>query len=274
MNSSGRRAVSRSAERGLARLHADGAPDEQAPGMGARTPAPPSPVTVLVPVLGRPQRVRPLIASLASTAIVTPIDLLFLVSPEDEVEQSSLTLAHADPRIQADRFRWAWEVMAWTAGHGDYARKINYGFRVTSTPYVFTGADDLAFRPGWIERAVALQLETGVCVIGTNDAGNERTIRGGDSTHSLVHRDYLECGTIDTPGLLMHEGYEHNFVDSEMVGTARARGTYQHAADVIVEHLHPLWGKAAPDATYSKGAEGFQRDSRLHAERSELWDPR
>jgi len=48
--------------------------------------------------------------------------------------------------------------------------------------------------------------------------------------------------------LLYHTGYWHEGCDVEFAATARSRGTYAFAADSIVEHLHPLWGKARTTA--------------------------
>jgi hypothetical protein len=98
------------------------------------------------------------------------------------------------------------------------------------------------------------------------------TETGSASTHSLVHVGYT-CGTIDNPdpGLLLHEGYDHNFVDNEFVGTARYRDVYAHAVHARVEHLHPVWGKAEPDATYEKGQRAFAADRDLHRQRETMW---
>jgi hypothetical protein len=82
---------------------------------------------------------------------------------------------------------------------------------------------------------------------------------GRHATHSLVHADYRECGTLDEPWKLLHEGYWHNFVDDELVGTAMLRGTFAMAGDAHVEHLHPNWRKAADDETYRRGMASFHR---------------
>jgi hypothetical protein len=47
-------------------------------------------------------------------------------------------------------------------------------------------------------------------------------IRGEHSTHPIIVRSYIEGqGAIDEPGKALHEGYWHNFVDDELIGTAR-----------------------------------------------------
>jgi hypothetical protein len=217
--------------------------------------------SVLIPVLGRPERVAVTVASLAASLGLIPADPVFVCSPEDIVEISAVIAAGHVPLIA--RF---------ACGPGDYARKMNLGFDATGTDWVFLAADDLNFHQGWLDRAVMRHQRTGACVIGTNDLGNSRTIAGYHSTHTLVHRDYLGCGgTADDPTRLLHEGYDHQFVDDEFVQTAISRGTYAHAQDSIVEHLHPDWGKGTRDATYEKGAAGFTRDRALYNERRQLW---
>lgn len=219
-------------------------------------------IAVLIPALGRPQRVAPLVASLKACSLVIPCRPYFLCSPGD------------DAQIEAVRAAKAYlSIMEWEAGQGDYARKMNWGVAVSDEPFMLFGADDVHFHPGWAERAVATWYETGACVIGTNDLGNSRTVTGDHSTHTLVHRDYLKCGTVDEAGKLLHEGYWHNFVDDEFLGTARARETYAHAKDAVIEHLHPNWRKGdGQDATYRRGMEHWNDDSAYYKRRKQLWE--
>lgn len=233
-------------------------------------------VSVLVPVLGRPDRAAPLVESLAAS-VTGPIfgaSVMFLVSPGD-VAQESACLATGARTV----------VVSWEPGAGDYAKKINHGFALAaegpcwvgdppSSDFCLLGADDLVFHSGWLEAAMVAQLRTGACVVGTNDLGNAKVMRGDHATHSLVHRAYFQEGVIDEPGSsgLLHEGYDHNFVDNEFVGTARARGTFVHAPDSVVEHLHPIWGKGENDDTYRKGQRAYDDDRRLHEGRRKLWE--
>jgi hypothetical protein len=217
-------------------------------------------VAVLVPVLERPQRVGPLIDSLTAAEREVKTHAVFLVSPHDLHEQRACKAAEVE-----------WFEVPFEIGPGDYARKINFGADYTLDEYVFMGADDLKFHPGWADVAVAAQLATDVCVVGTNDLGNGRVIAGHHATHSLVHRDYIACGTVDEPGKLLHEGYHHNFVDDELVETAKARGTYHHCADSKVEHLHPNWGKGQDDNVYRLGERFFSKDRTTFSRRRRLW---
>lgn len=233
-----------------------------------------SAIAVLIPVLDRPHRVRPLVENLAECSTAILCVPLFLVSPHDEAERAELKAAY-DDGLTCGTLHVPFPLDA-----GDYARKINWGFTQTARPdiffsqrfdFCFLGADDLYFHPGWAERAIAAWHETHACVIGTNDLANPAVKRGLHATHSLVHRDYGECGTIDEKGKLLHEGYFHEFVDNEFIETAKARGTFHFADDVHVQHAHPTWHTAEMDATYARGAANHATDFQHYSKRKRLW---
>ena len=157
---------------------------------------------------------------------------------------------------------------------GDYAKKINRAVEVTSAPFLFLGADDLRFHPGWLPAALVHFDDPAVGVVGTQDlAPTERSRSGQHSTHSLVRRSYVErFGTIDEPGKVLHEGYWHEFVDDELVGTAKARGAWRFAHRSVVEHLHPSWGKAEFDRLYREQDRRMAVSRRLYQQRRRLWE--
>lgn len=220
-------------------------------------------VAVLIPVLARPHRVEDVLASLreaAASEYTHKVRPVFLCSPADGAQ------VRAVKRSGADHI-----VVPWLPGRGDYARKMSLGFKETSETWTLLAADDVVFHPGWLDACLAAHDATDACVIGTNDLGNQRTVAGRHSTHTLIHRDYGECGTIDDPSTILHLGYWHNFVDDELVGTAEWRGTYAHASGAVVEHLHPNWGKGVEDATYRRGQLHFDDDRRHHRRRAPMW---
>lgn len=211
-------------------------------------------LVILVPVLRRPHRVVPLLDSIEA-ATPEPHRVLFICDPDDEPEKAAVDNAHGGQRIEVA---------------GNYAKKINVGADVTSEPLLFLGADDLDFHPGWFE-AASSRLEGRVAVVGTNDLGNPRVMAGKTATHSLVTRAYVEAyGTVDERGKVLHEGYQHNFCDSEFVETAKRRRAWAFASDSTVEHLHPHWSKGEDDEVYRKGQAGFEVDRQLFHRRERL----
>ena len=160
-------------------------------------------------------------------------------------------------------------VVDWQPGRGDYAAKINLGYRETEEPWVFTGASDLVFRPDWDIHALVVGERTGAGVIGTQDGHNPMVKRGLQSTHSLVSRDYIQemGGTFDDTGAIYSETYDHQFIDLELVKTAKLRGRWAFSKRSLVEHLHPHWGTADNDDTYRKAMRQTTQDRRLYVAR-------
>lgn len=229
-------------------------------------------VLVVVPVLRRPRRAAPLAASLAASVEQVELGLLFVCSPEDDEQIEACDALRRPENAPEGLVSIGYAVIDWQVGPGDWARKINFAYRLSLEPWVFTGADDLCFHPGWADRALEIAEQTGAGVIGTNDLGNPRVTSGKHSTHSLVARAYAdERGTVDGPGAVVSEVYAHNFVDDELVATARARGAYAFAADSRVEHLHPNWRKSRTDDVYAIGEATFHEDRIRFARRRRLW---
>lgn len=217
-----------------------------------------SDLVILVPMLGRPHRVVPLLESIDAT--VPGARVLFLLSPHDSQVRAAVEAAG----------RQYMEVPY--QEHGDFARKINSGYRATTEPLIFTGADDLRFHPGWFEAAVA-KLAPGIGVVGTNDLGSPRVIAGEHATHLLVTREYADkFGTIDQPGAIFHEGYWHEWCDDELVGTAKHRSAWAMALDSHVAHLHPCWHREVPmDGLYRQQRRRMNHSRPLFEQRQRMW---
>jgi hypothetical protein len=214
---------------------------------------------VVVPVLRRPHRVVPLIESLRA-ATPEPHRLLFMCTAGDDAEIEAVDRAGAERLVISPN------------GDGDYAIKVNTALKETAEPFLFTGADDLHFHPGWLSAALVEMTDPAVGVVGTNDLGNPRVQEGRHSTHSLVRRTYVEQhGLIDEPGKVFFEGYPHEYVDDELVQTAKVRGAWAFAWGSIVEHLHPNWGKAPTDELYDAQWDRMARGRAMFKRRRHLW---
>jgi hypothetical protein len=212
-------------------------------------------IAVIVPVLSRPGRVASLLASFRACTSEADAAIYFVAQTSDTAEVEAIRAAGLDPLLVGDEDR-------------PWCRKINRGYERTTEPWLLLAADDVAFRPGWVDLIRPL-LQSHAGVIGTNDLGNRSTMIGIHSTHPLVRRAYADiCGTVDERRKVVHGAYAHNFPDTELVATARRRGLYVHRADLVIEHLHPSWGKGQTDAVYALGASSFARDQALFRQRS------
>lgn len=220
-------------------------------------------IGVLIPVLDRPDDAARVARSIRQASVLD-VDILFVCSPDD-LDEIHAVEETGEPKLVVD----------WSPGRADYARKINRGAQTLLTDWLLTGADDLEFHPGWDVNALAEAAATGAAVIGTNDLCNPGVMRGTHSTHTLIDAQYAaDVGTTftDGPGVLLHEGYRHQWVDTELVEAARRRGVWAHALDSHVQHLHPICDPGRErDETYMKAMNGqdAQHDRRLfHARRS------
>lgn len=158
---------------------------------------------------------------------------------------------------------------------GNYAGAATAAYLAApDADFVFAGADDLHFHPGWDTAALA-HMDGWVQVVGTNDLLNPYVRAGMHATHYLVDRRYLDDigGVVDQgPGSFLFEGYDHQYTDTEFIGTAKARARFRPCFESVVEHLHALSGKgAAPDQTTAKAQARLAEDSALYDRRRHLW---
>lgn len=218
------------------------------------------PVAVLVPVMRRPQNAEPFMTSLrASTGLAT----VYVVADAEDLEtRNAWKAAGADVILN----------LVGDGEPGSFARKVNLGYRESQAPWLFIVGDDVAFRPGWYDHATYIAATQGATVVGTNDLGTPRVTSGEHATHLLIRRSYVdEVGASwDGPGVVCHEGYRHWYVDDEVVTAAKQRGVWAMALGSVVEHLHPLFGKAPEDDVYSLGQSHAREDGRLFACRRAL----
>lgn len=214
-------------------------------------------IVILIPVLGRPERVETVIANLHSSCQVG-WRAIFLCSLGDQDQIEACLRTGVDT-----------VVVDWSAGPGDFARKINFGYRISTEPFIQIGADDLFFHRGWDEEVLRCHEMTGAGVVGTNDLHNPRVLRGQHATHPFISRSYIEQygGTFDRSGEIFCELYDHQFVDDELVLTATLRNQWAFAEKAKVEHLHPYFGKSEMDATYEKALRATQADRSLFMRR-------
>jgi hypothetical protein len=216
-------------------------------------------VAVIVPVLNRPQNAEPFMRSLrASTGLAT---------------------VYAACSEEADAAAWdaAGATVVRTEGT-TFAEKVNEAYPWTGEPWVFLVGDDVRFHPGWLDHAQQTARRTGAKVVGTNDLGNARVLAGEHATHFLIARDYIDevgaswdlpgFAAAGGPGVVCQEGYQHWYVGDELITAAKQRGVWEPCLSSIVEHLHPLWGKADDDATYKLGMKYRGKDKVLFMRRS------
>jgi len=220
-------------------------------------------LVLIIPMLTRAHRVAPLIASIEENTDCEHTVLFVCTRGDVYVLAAVGDAMRSRPHLRCEILD------ANTVG--DYAIKINHGYRVTDEPFMFLGADDLQFHADWWPKARRHFDNDMVGVVGTQDQCNDRVKRGTHSTHPVVARTYVDAhGTIDGPGVL-HEGYVHEFVDDEFIQTAKRRRVFAFEHGSVVEHLHPMANKAPLDHMYAAQGSRMMIDRQTFQSRQHLW---
>ncbi len=134
----------------------------------------------------------------------------------------------------------------------NYAGAINTAYLKTKEKYFFCGADDLDFKPGWLEICLKKMIDP-IKVVGTNDLHHHRFKR----KHEIGATHYL----------VLSENYFHNYTDCEFIETARLRGLFAPCLEAIVAHLHFSLHLSPKDETYAKQDDTIRGDKILFLER-------
>ena len=210
-------------------------------------------IAVLIPTLKRPHRIAEVIQNIKDTAPeATPY---FIIEEHDTATAEAIKAAGANKIVNTRA--------------ASYAGAINTAIHLTTEPYIVMASDDLIFYPNWAPPLLELAKDFGF--VGTNDLHNRDVIAGTHATHYLITRDYATQGSIDDPDAFLHEGYIHNYTDTEAVATAAYRKQWTPCLDSVIEHRHWVWGLATQDETYAKGTTTVQTDEALFNSRRHLW---
>lgn len=219
-------------------------------------------IDIVIPSFGRPHKILEAVKNASKNTFTE--HMIVVVVEKEELIEYSLAIGGASPVLVIPNNR-----------SRNYAGAINTAAQLDpiGRDYLFTAADDLNFHPGWDVNALAHMTDQ-VKVVGTNDLGNIHVLNGYHATHYLVAEEYLWSpgGVIDgDPGHVLFEGYDHNYTDTEFIGTAKARAVFCPGLDSVVEHIHPAFGKTPLDATYEKGNLHLRDDEVLYESRKHLW---
>ena len=202
-------------------------------------------LAVITPTRGRPERFAAMVLAVNATAL----NDVLIYAGRDEDDDSGYTdrlppnvLTAIGPRAS---------LSAWTNGLARTA--IVYG----GVRYLASlGDDHLPRTLGWsgtLIRAIENMGGTGIAY------GND-LLQG----QALPTAWVMSADIVRTLGWMMLPACEHMFVDNAILALGRAAGCIAYRGDVVIEHLHPVAGKAAVDESYraSNSAERMAADQR------------
>ena len=223
-------------------------------------------LVTLVPVLDRPENVRPLVLSFLTSG--QPGILVFICEIGDEAE-----------RLMIERARTARVEVVEVVDAHTWPEKINAGYDAyKGADWYLCAADDVSFMDGWWDATRELREQKWVGVIGTNDSpdgtGNPAVANGQHTCHPLVRGSYIEQrGIWGEKDKIVSEDYHHWYVDNELVVTAKLREAWAFCREAVLHHHHPYWEGGELDDTYRLGESNSDKDYQTWIRRSEQFGP-
>lgn len=218
-------------------------------------------ISIIIPSYGRADKALRVWAD-ASANTLGEVEIIFVVE-EEQLGEYDAALFGTDAYVFANERT------------KNYAGAVNSAMRCAIGDYIFLAADDLRFHHGWNIPCMHTMLALpNVKVVGTNDLLNGYVLNGWHATHYLIDRRYLDDpgGVVDgDPGHVLFEGYDHNYTDTEFIGTAKARAAFAPCLSSVVEHMHPSVGKGEHDSTFEKTQANLSTDCDLYFSRRHLW---
>lgn len=211
-------------------------------------------VSICLPTRGRPERFEAMYRSALETA-KGEVEVVAVYDHDDETIErypaGPTYVMAARGRNQSDLWNVAWENAS-----GDIAHM---------------GADDLIYRtPGWdtsVAQAFGRWREP-IGMVFVNDLYplRNRPYMGQTaadaidghyvfSANPFVTREWIAA----LDGFFTPPFYKSWEADTWIYLLAEAISRVAYVGDVVIEHLHPMAGKAEMDATYQRGAWGDQR---------------
>lgn len=202
-------------------------------------------LVVVVPTRGRPEALAAL--ALHCKATCTADTLLLAVVDTDDT---------TGPQYQAPAGTQVF--FTWAPPGGGHVGAINWGAEQALRdfqPYAIAKLDD-DHRPrtkGWDVRYLEALRQLGTGIVYGNDL-----LQG----ERLPTAPALTADIVEALGYMGPPGLEHLYVDNFWRDLGQAADCLRYLPGVIVEHLHPLAGKAAMDDGYRRANDPaqFRRD--------------
>jgi hypothetical protein len=196
---------------------------------------------VIVPSRGRPASVRRLVEAVRETC-TAQTDLIFAFDSDDPVLAEAVV--EADVATGAGCGGW---VKGPRRSMGAWTNRVALDPPGSYRAFASLGDDHVPRTHGWD----AMLLDAIGDLGGTGIAYGDDLLQQSLPTAAVVTADIV--GAL---GWMCLPGAGHYCVDNTWLDLGEGAGCLAHRLDVIIEHLHPLGGKAPSDATYDD-AGGF-----------------
>lgn len=200
---------------------------------------------MIVPSRGRPESVARMVQAWSVTgAYEDGAHLLFVIDGDDP--HHAAYLAQASERSQMTTIaRWAPMVPKLNQAAVDVAADwYSLGF---------AGDDHVPRTHGWVVRYLTELRQLGTGIVYGDD---------GYQGENLPTQWAMTSNIVRALGRMVPAPVEHLYCDNSVLDLGRAAGCVRYTPDVLIEHMHPVVGKAATDIQYRRtnSPAQFRRD--------------
>lgn len=168
-------------------------------------------------------------SALESAANMSRIECLVYADCDD---QSMMNFSHQNTKVFWNKQRTISEM-------------TNYLASISNGSLIMYCADDVIFRSRAWDNLVEmnyLQSKHKTCLIHGDDLGqNSQKI----ATHGFISRELYEL-----LGYILPELFKSDFCDTWITEICSKSGIRIFIQQLVIEHMHPAWGKAQIDSTY------------------------
>jgi hypothetical protein len=202
-----------------------------------------------VPTRSRPQNVMPVVESWLETDAFGAADLLFVIDRDDPAyDEYMYQLDRAQEEVDdvEPRARIRYQQLP---RHEQLVPKLNgaatlhAGLPPARFALGFAGDDHRPRTPNWADRFIENLREMRTGIAYPDDGYQGENIPTSWAMTSDIVRAL---------GAMVPAPVEHLFCDNAVRDLGRAAGCLRYLPSVLVEHLHPVVGKAESDAQYER----------------------
>lgn len=188
-------------------------------------------ISVLIPTRGRPGRLRDAIESaLATASRPQSVEILVRVDFSDPA-----LLDYWDGSDNSCRTFVVEDCVS-------YGKGIEFLREHAAGDILFAAGDDIIFRTeGWDEKVREAFAKTDGLMVAYANNGKGR---------EKCEHFFTTSRWVNTLGYMVRTEFRHFCVDQWVEELANGVGRLQFLRDVVIEHMHKKYGKAADDATY------------------------
>lgn len=196
-------------------------------------------LAVIVPTRSRPQNVLPILTAWAQTSAWSVADLWWVVDADD----ARLAEYHRALGEFAGPFklhiRPEWEPMVPKLNGSAVGLRKEFGYRNIA----FMGDDHVPRTPMWAHMLIEDHLQPCSGIVYGQD---------GFQNQSLPTWWSMDGRIIDRLGRMVPAPVQHLYCDNSVKALGELAGQLRYDSEILIEHMHPIVGKATMDAQYQR----------------------